>query len=151
MISMFLTSGMYLSFCFLCPVGISGGVHSHASCSFLCSVFIVSNVCYHGYNHYSHDCCVFQYIISPHNCYHGPLLDGAPVTSGQSDVVLLLWCMLSASRYHAGCYIHLWGLNYWVLHHYSPLELTCARHMCNLVMVISQHQECSEWLLPPLL
>ena len=32
----------------------------------------------------------------------------------------------------------------------TPLEFTHGRHMCNLVMVISPHQVCTEWLLPPL-
>ena len=43
------------------------------------------------------------------------------------------------------------GSNIWGLHHYNPLGLTHSRHMYNLVMVISQHQDCTEWLLPPLL
>ena len=57
----------------------------------------------------------------------------------------LFWCsMLSAFRCHAGCYIHLWGLNHWCVHHCNPLELTHGRHMCNL-------EVCTEWLLPLLL
>ena len=63
----------------------------------------------------------------------------------------LFWCMLSVFRYHAGCHINLWGFKCWGLHHCSLLELTHGRHMCNLVMVTSPHQECTEWLLPPLL
>ena len=31
------------------------------------------------------------------------------------------------------------------------LELTGGRHMCNLMMVIGPYQECTEWLLPPVL
>ena len=42
------------------------------------------------------------------------------------------------------------GLNHWGLHHCNPLESSCSRHMCNLVMVIGPHQVCTEWLLPPL-
>ena len=57
----------------------------------------------------------------------------------------------SAFRCHTGCYIHLWGLNCWGLHYCSHLELTHGRHMCNLVMAIGPHQECTKWLLPPLL
>ena len=63
----------------------------------------------------------------------------------------LLWCMFSAFRCYAGCCIHLWELNHWALHHCSTLELGHGGHMCNLVMVISPHQECTEWLLPLLL
>ena len=38
----------------------------------------VSSFCYHSYDHYSScGCCVLWYVISPHNCYHGPLIDGA--------------------------------------------------------------------------
>ena len=58
--------------------------------------------------------------------------------------------MLSVFRCHAGCHIHLWGLNHWGLHHCSILELSNDRHMCNLVMIIATHQECTEWLLHPL-
>ena len=32
----------------------------------------------------------------------------------------------------------------------QPLGVPHSRHMCNLVMVISPHQICTEWLLPPL-
>ena len=32
----------------------------------------------------------------------------------------------------------------------QPLELTCGRHMSNLVMVIGPHQVCTVWLLHPL-
>ena len=64
-------------------------------------------------------------------------------------VFLYVWCMPSAFRCHTGCHIHLWGLNHWVFHHCNPLELTCGRHICNMVMVISPHQVCKEWLLPP--
>ena len=63
----------------------------------------------------------------------------------------LFWCMLSAFRCHAGCHIHLWGLNNWGLHYCKPLELPHGRHMCQLVMVIGTHQVCTEWLSPPLL
>ena len=42
-------------------------------------------------------------------------------------------------------------LNCWGLHHCNPLELTNTRHMYNLVMVISPHEECTEWLPPPAL
>ena len=49
----------------------------------------------------------------------------------------LFWSMICTFRYHAGCYIHLWGLNFLGLHHCNPLGLTHGRHMCNLVMVIS--------------
>ena len=37
------------------------------------------------------------------------------------------------------------------VHHCNPLELTCGKHIYNLVMVISPHQVCTEWLLLPLL
>ena len=37
------------------------------------------------------------------------------------------------------------------LHHCIPLHYTHVRHICILVMVIDQHQECTKWLLPPLL
>ena len=60
-------------------------------------------------------------------------------------------CMLYAFRCHAACHIHIWGLNNWGLHHCNPSELTYGWYMCNLAMVISPHQECNEWLLPPLL
>ena len=56
-----------------------------------------------------------------------------------------------AFRCHAGCCACLLGLNFWGLHHCNPLELTHCRHICNLAMVISPHQVCTEWLLPPLL
>ena len=168
--------------------------------------------CYHSYNHYSScECWVVWYFISPHNCYHGPLLDGASSISGRHNVVLLplltlrdsrgvdglatalqqqpqsqmplqtyanyamshpqvsfsftfepstaffymccflFWCMLSAFRCHTECCIHIWELNHWGLHCGSLLELTHGRYMCNLVMVINPHQECTEWLLSPLL
>ena len=63
----------------------------------------------------------------------------------------LFWCMLSAFRCHAGCHIHLWGINHWHLHNCKLLELTHGRHMCNLAMASGPHQVCTEWLLPPLL
>ena len=56
----------------------------------------------------------------------------------------------STFRCQTGCHIHPWGLNCWGLQHCIPLEFTHGRHMCNLVMVISLHQVCTEWLLPPL-
>ena len=62
----------------------------------------------------------------------------------------LFWCLLSAFRCHAGCHVHLWGLNCWGLFHFNPLEFICGRHMCNLVMVIGLHQVCTECLFPPL-
>ena len=62
----------------------------------------------------------------------------------------LFWYLLSTFRCHAGCHIHLWQLNHWGLHHCNNLELTCGRHMCNLVMVISPHWVCIEWLFHPL-
>ena len=40
---------------------------------------------------------------------------------------------------------------HWGLYHCNSLEIIHGRHMCNLVMVISPHQVCTEWLLPPLL
>ena len=43
------------------------------------------------------------------------------------------------------------GFNHWGLHHCNPFELTYGRHKCNLSMVIGPLQECTEWLLPPLL
>ena len=63
----------------------------------------------------------------------------------------LFWCMLFAFRCHAGHHIHLRVLNHWGLHHCNPLELTHSRHMCNLVVSISPHLVCTEWLFPPLL
>ena len=54
----------------------------------------------------------------------------------------LFWCMLSAFRCHAGCHIHLWGLNHLGLHHCNPLEITHGRHMCSLAVVIDPHQVC---------
>ena len=33
-----------------------------------------------------YDCCVLWYVISPHNCYHGPILDGA------SSNIRSAWC-----------------------------------------------------------
>ena len=63
----------------------------------------------------------------------------------------LFWCMLSTFRSLAGCHNHLWELNYWFLHHCSLLELSNGRHMYTLVVVISPHQESTEWLLPSLL
>ena len=62
----------------------------------------------------------------------------------------LFWCLFSTFRCHAVCHIHLWELSHWVLHCCNPLEFTCGRHMCNLVMVIGQHQVCTDWLLHPL-
>ena len=68
--------------------------------------------------------------------------------------ILYVWCLfcclLSTFRCPAGCHIHPWGLNHLGLHPCNPLEFTCGRHMCNLVMVIIPHQVCTEWLLPPL-
>ena len=55
----------------------------------------------------------------------------------------LFWCMLSAFRCHAGCFIHIWVLNHWGLYLCNPLELTQDRDVCNLVMVISPHQVCT--------
>ena len=63
----------------------------------------------------------------------------------------LFWCMPSVFRCIVRCHIHLLGLNCWGLHHHNLLELTQGRHMCNLVMVIGPHWECSEGLLPLLL
>ena len=63
----------------------------------------------------------------------------------------LLWCMVSTFRCHSGCHIYQWGLNHWGLHLCSPSEHTHYRHMYIQMMVISPCQECTEWLLPPLL
>ena len=58
-------------------------------CSFLCSFHYVSSFYYHGYDYYSSsDCCVFWYVISSLNGYHGPLLDEASNNTGQHDVNL---------------------------------------------------------------
>ena len=55
-----------------------------------------------------------------------------------SDLLNVLKSVLVyAFRYHAGCHIHQWGLNHWVLNHCSLLEHTHGRHMCSLVMFIS--------------
>ena len=61
----------------------------------------------------------------------------------------LFWCLLSTFRFPAGFHIHPWGLNHWGLHPCNPMEFTCGRHMCNLVMVISPHKVCTDLLLPP--
>ena len=179
------------------------------TCSFLCSVFIMSQAYTTTGMTIPLVTFVLQYVISP-TVTMAPSLMGLPATSGQHDVLLppllilrysggvvgfatmpnqqhqsqmplqpyanyamdppqvgfsfrvepptvfiyvwcLFWCMPSAFRCHAGCCIHLWGLNHWGLHHCSPLELTYGRHICNLAMVIGPHQECTKWLLPPLL
>ena len=44
-----------------------------------------------------------------------------------------------------------WCLSWGMLYTFRPLEHTCGRDMCMLMMVIGPCQECTEWLLPPLL
>ena len=80
----------------------------------------------------------------------GPLQVGfsfrvEPPTISFICVGFLLWCMFSTFRCHAGCFTNLWGLN-----HCSPMKSTHGRHMCNLVIAIGRHQECTAWLLTPL-
>ena len=69
-------------------------------------------------------------------------------------VCCLFWCLLSTFYFQVPYWmtysLHPWGLNHCDLHCCNPLELTCGRHMCNLVMVIGPHLVCTEWLLPPL-
>ena len=43
------------------------------------------------------------------------------------------------------------GPNYWGLYNWSPLEHKWGRHICILVVVIWPCEECTEWLLPPVL
>ena len=76
-------------------------------------------------------------------------------SSGKCGFFFIKPCLFvsffSKSCYEAfGCHIHLWGLNHWGLHPCNPLQLTCDGHMCDLMMVISQHWVCIEWLLLPL-
>ena len=63
---------------------------------------------------------------------------------------MLVFVNVYVFRGHSWC-IHQWELNHWGLHHCGPSEHTHGRHMCILVMVIGLHQECTKWLLPPLL
>ena len=63
----------------------------------------------------------------------------------------LWWCMLSVFRLHCICHFHLWVLDHWALHNCSPLEHTCGRHKCIMVMFGGPHWQCTKWLLPQLL
>ena len=63
----------------------------------------------------------------------------------------LLWCLVSVMRFPCGCPVHYLGLYHWDLQHYNHLDSTLGGHMCLLVMVCSPCQECTEWLLLPLL
>ena len=60
---------------------------------------------------------------------------GPPLVRFSIRVELGLWCLLPIFRFHCGCHIDLWGLNYWGLHHHSPAEHIHGRHMCIVVMV----------------
>ena len=59
--------------------------------------------------------------------------------------------VISALRFQSGCSVYQWGINHWGLFHCNPSEYTHGRHMCLLVLVCGQHQECTKWLLLPLL
>ena len=63
----------------------------------------------------------------------------------------LLHCLISAFRFPYSCHVHQWGWTIGSLQHHNPSEYTLVSHMCLLVMVHGPCQECSEWLLLPLL